>query len=137
MTKKESLQEAAKDMEGYSDSLTIAQLEELIEKNQPDEDEGDEPSSKDDEKESSDDKAAFKKYEMQPETVKVEAVEIETVQNRTTGAVLGFGPEKETISVSENFYRKHNPRAGGYLAKDEKGNFGYISKLDFEKFEEV
>lgn len=140
MTKKEKLQEEAKSLDGYSEKLTIAELEKLI-SNQSDGD--DKPIEQDEvdeievRPEDDDNKVKFLNYEKTEVTKKVEAAEIKTVQNLSFGSVLGFGEEKETIKMDDNFYRRFNPRAGGYLTVEKDGKYGYLSKEEFSDYNEV
>lgn len=128
MTKKQKLQEEAKDLEGYSDSLTIAKLEELIEKNKkPEEPKEEDPEF---EPETSEDSNA---KEGEKNLTSGEVSKISTVKMKRGERELSFEGDKENIIVGEKYTRENDPRAGGYYTIDQDRKEGYISAEDFKK----
>ena len=133
MTKKQKLQKEAKDLEGYSDSLTIAKLEAHIEKKKKEEAPKEEEIDEDPELEPETSEDLNKEESEEKESVLEEVTKIATVKMKRGERELSFEDDKENIIVGEKYTRENDPRAGGYYTKDQDGKEGYISAEDFEK----
>lgn len=134
MTKKEKLQDQAKGLDGYSDSMTIAQLETLIAQTSPKEKESGADGSGEPEKSEETDRTKMREYANKTRTNDdVCAACIKTVKRLENKAVLQFD-NADSVEVSNEFVRQYDPRPSGYYVEPKSGGAKYMRKYEFEEF---